>query len=66
MNHKPIDINSINFNNHASNDRESPPGFDNIATRVRARNEKARKKKAHKKSQLARNLDNTYSSESFS
>ena len=36
-----------------------------LATRVRARNEKARKKKVHKKSQhfTARNLDNTSSSE---
>ena len=32
-----IDINSINLNNHASNDCESPSGSDNIATRVRAK-----------------------------
>jgi hypothetical protein len=53
-----IDINSINLNNHASNDCESPSGSDDIATRVRARNEKARKKKVHKKPQhfTARNL----------
>ena len=59
-----IDINSINFNNHASNDCKSPSGSDNIATRVGARNEKARKKKVYKKSQhfMARNLDNTSSS----
>ena len=65
---QPIDINSINLNNNASNDCESPSGSDNIATRVRARNEKARKKKFHKKSQqyTDRNLDNTSSSESFS
>jgi hypothetical protein len=44
---QPIDINSINLNNHASNDLdcESPSGSDNVAIRVRARNEKARKKK---------------------
>ena len=35
---QPIGINSINFNNHASNDCESPSGSDNIATRVKARN----------------------------
>ena len=40
-----IDINSINLNNHASNNRESPSGSDNIATRVRARNAIARQKK---------------------
>ena len=40
---QPIVINSINFNNHACNNCESPSGSDNIATRVRARNEKARK-----------------------
>jgi hypothetical protein len=53
---------------HASNDCESPSGSGNIAARVRARNEKAREKKVHKKSQhfAARNLDNTSSSESFS
>ena len=37
-----IDINSINLNNHASNDCESPSGSDNIATRVRAKHSKAR------------------------
>ena len=36
---QPIDINSINFNTHASNDCDSPSGSDNIAARVRARNE---------------------------
>jgi hypothetical protein len=63
-----IDINSINLNNHASNDCESPSGSGNIATRVRARNEKARKKKVHKKSQnfTARNLDIMSSFASFS
>jgi hypothetical protein len=65
---QPIDINSINLNNHASNDCGSPSDSDHIATRVRPRNEKAHKKKVHKKSQhfTARNLDNTSSSESFS
>ena len=50
------------------NDCESPSGSDNIETRVRARNEKARKKTVHKKSQhfTARNLGNTSSSELFS
>jgi hypothetical protein len=37
----------LSVNHHASNDCESPSGSDNIATRVRARNEKARKKKVH-------------------
>ena len=46
-----IDINSINLNNHVSNNRESPSGSDNVATRVRARNAKARQKKIHNKSQ---------------
>ena len=32
-----IDINSINLNNHASNDCESPSDSDNIATRVKAK-----------------------------
>ena len=40
-----IDINSINLNNHAFNNRESPSGSNNIATRVRARNATARQKK---------------------
>ena len=50
------------------NDCEFPSGSDNIITRVRARNENVRKKKVHKKSQhfTAGNLENTYSSESFS
>ena len=63
-----IDINSINFNNHVSNDCESVSGSDNIATRVRAKNAKARQKEIHKNSQhfTARNRDNTFSSESFS
>ena len=60
-----IDINSINLNNHVSNDSDSPSieinnisisnitlnnhlGSDNIATRVKARNEKAHMKKVHK------------------
>ena len=40
----------------------------NIATRVKARNKKARKTTVHKKSQhfKARNVDNTSSSESLS
>ena len=65
---QPIDINSINLNNHASNNRESPSDSDNIATRVRARNAKARQNKIHMKSQhcTARNRDNTSSSESLS
>ena len=45
---QPIDMNSINFNNHASNDCESPSGSDSIATRVRARDEKARKPEGSK------------------
>ena len=51
---QPIDINSINLNNHASNYLycESPSGSDNIAIRVRARNEKARKEES---SQVTRN-----------
>ena len=63
-----IDINSINLNNHASNDCESPSGSDNIATRVRAKNSKARQKKIHRKSQhfTARYRDKTSSSESLS
>ena len=63
-----IDINSINLNNHVSNDCESPSGSDNIATRVRAKNSKARQKKIHRKSQhfTAWNRDNTSSSESLS
>jgi hypothetical protein len=63
-----IDINSRNLNNHASNDCESPSGSDNIATRVRAENSKARQKKIHRKSQhfTARNRANTSSSESLS
>jgi hypothetical protein len=39
-----IDINSINLNNHASNDCESSSDSDNIATRVRAKNSKAHQK----------------------
>jgi hypothetical protein len=46
-----IDINSINLNNHTSNDCESPSDFDNIATRVKAKYSKARQKRIHKKSQ---------------
>jgi hypothetical protein len=46
-----IDINSINLNNHASNDCESPSGPDNIASRVKAKYSKARQKKIHRKSQ---------------
>ena len=46
-----IDINSINLNNHTSNDCESPSDSDNIATRVKAKYSKARQKKIHKKSQ---------------
>ena len=80
-----IDINSINLNNHVSNDCDSPSieihnismsnttlnnhlDSDNIATRVKARNEKARKKAVHKKSQQfkARILTNTSSPESLS
>ena len=63
-----IDINSINFNNHVCNDCESVSGSENIATRVRAKNAKARQKEIHKNSQhfTARNRDNTFSSESFS
>jgi hypothetical protein len=63
-----IDINSINLNNHASNDCESPSGSDNIATRVRAKNSKARQKKIHRKSQhfTARYRDKTSSFESLS
>ena len=40
----------------------------NIATRVKAKNEKARKNSVHKKSQhfKGRNIDNTSSPESFS
>ena len=80
---QPININSINLNNHVSNDCESSSneihnisptdtttdkhfGSGNIATRVKARNEKARRMTAHKQSQhlKARNLGNTSSSES--
>ena len=43
-----IDINSINFNNHVCNDCESVSGSENIATRVRAKNAKARQKEIHK------------------
>ena len=46
-----IDINSINLNNHTSNDCESPSDSDNIATRVKAKYSKARQKRIHKKSQ---------------
>ena len=46
-----IDINSINLNNHASNNCEPPSGPDNIATRVKAKYSKARQKKIHRKSQ---------------
>ncbi len=57
-----IDINSINLNNHASNDCESPSGSDNIATRVKAKYSKARQKKIHKKSQKSntRRRNNIY------
>ena len=48
---QPIDINSINLNNHTSNDCESPSDSDNTATRVKAKYSKARQKKIHKKSQ---------------
>jgi hypothetical protein len=60
-----IDVNSINLNNHASNDCESPPGSNNIATRVRAKNVKARLKKVYKNSQhlTARNRNNLSPSE---
>ena len=63
-----IDINSIHPNNHAPNDCESTSGSDNIATRVRAKNAKARQRKVHNKSQYftAQNQDNASSSESFS
>ena len=62
-----IDINSINLNKHAPNDCESTSGSDNVATRVRAKNAKARQKKIHEKSQhfTARNRDNTSTSESL-
>jgi hypothetical protein len=46
-----IGINSINLNNHTSNDCESPSDSDNIATRVKAKYSKARQKRVHKKSQ---------------
>jgi hypothetical protein len=63
-----IDINSLNFNNHASNDCESLSDSDNIATRVKAKYSKARQKKIHRKSQhfTAWNRANTSSSESLS
>jgi hypothetical protein len=47
-----IGINSINLNNHASNDCESPSGSGNIATRVKAKYSKARQKKIHNILQL--------------
>ena len=56
-----IDIKSIHLNKHAPNDCESTTsGSDNIATRVRAKNAKARQRKIHDKSQhfTARNQDN--------
>ena len=49
-----IDINSINLNNHTSNDCEPPSDSDNIATSVKAKYSKARQKKIHKKSQKPR------------
>ena len=57
-----IDINSINLNNHTSNDCESPSDSDNIATRVKAKYSKARQKKIHKKSQKSntRRRNNIY------
>jgi hypothetical protein len=57
-----IDINSINLNNHASNDCESPSDSDNIAARVKAKYSKARQKKIHKKSQKSntRRRNNIY------
>ena len=63
-----IDINSINLNNHASNDCESRSGSDSIATIVKAKYSKARQKQIHRKSQhfTARNRANTSSSESLS
>ncbi len=56
------DINSINLNNHAFNDSESPSDSDNIATRVKAKYSKARQKKIHKKSQKSntRRRNNIY------
>ena len=42
-----VDINSINLNNHVANDCESTSGSDSIATRVRAKNAKARQKNIH-------------------
>ena len=62
-----ININSINLNNHASNDCESPSGSDSIGARVRAKNSKVQKK-IHRKSQhfTAWNRTNTSSSESLS
>ena len=77
-----IDIKSININNNVSHDYDSSsneirniPPMDitpdshftsNIATKVKARNERARTKTAHKQSQhfKTRNLGNTSSSES--
>ena len=54
--------------NHVANDCESTSDSDNIATRVRAKNAKARQKEIHENSQhfTARNRDNTSSSESSS
>ena len=67
MNHNQSTYIQIHLNNHASNDCESASGSDNIATRVRAKNAKARQKKIHEKSQhfTARNRDNTSTSESL-
>ena len=57
-----IDTNSINLNNHASNDVESPSDSENIATRVKAKYSKAQQKKIHKKSQKSntRRRNNIY------
>ena len=53
-----IDINSINLNNHTSNDCEPPSDSDNIATSVKAKYSKARQKKIRKKSRRRNNIYN--------
>ena len=68
MNHNQSTYIQIHLNNHASNDCESASGSDNIATRVRAKNAKARQKNICARPQhfTARNQDYASSSESLS